>query len=70
MTPDSPQVTYDHLSLLDQVDTAESALYREEAQDILGDLDVSLSWRQAIADRLSQANHLLAMRTVNDNDSY
>lgn len=66
----SPQTAYDNLRLLEQVDVAISALYRQLAQDVLANSEVSLSWRQAIADRLNQANHLLEMVTVDDNDSY
>ena len=66
----SPQTAYDNLRLLEQVDVAISALYRQLAQDVLANSEVSLSWRQAIADRLNQANHRLEMVTVDDNDSY
>lgn len=66
----SPQAAYDNLRLLEQVDVANSAFYRQLAQEVLADSDVSLTWRQAIADRLNQANHLLEMVTVDDNDSY
>ncbi len=66
----SPQTTYENLNLLEQVDVAKSALYRELAQDVLGNPDINLPLRQAIADRLMQANHLLAMRTVAGDDSY
>lgn len=66
----SPQTAYDNLRLLEQVDVAISALYRQLAQDVLANSEVSLSWRQAIADRLNQANHMLEMVTVDDNDSY
>ncbi len=66
----SPQTVYDNLKLLERVDVATSALYRQLAQDALGDPEVSLAWRQAIADRLNQANYLLGKRTVVDNDSY
>jgi hypothetical protein len=66
----SPQVAYDNLSLLDNVDASQSALYRQVAQEVLADLDVSFSWRQAIADRLNQANHQLAHQPAADEDSY
>lgn len=66
----SPQTVYAHLRLLDHVNASGSAFYRQLAQETLADPDVSLIWRQAIADRLHQANHLLAMLTVGDNDSY
>jgi hypothetical protein len=66
----SPQTVYDNLKMLEHVDIATSAFYRQLAQDALGDLEVSLAWRQAIADRLNQANYLLGKGTVVDNDSY
>jgi hypothetical protein len=66
----SPQTVYDNLTLLEQVDTTRSAFYRELAQAILADSDVCLAWREAIADRLNQANNRLAVMTVGGNDSY
>jgi hypothetical protein len=66
----SPQIAYTNLKLLDDVNAASSALYRELAQEVLADPKISLSWRQAIADRLNQANNLLTMRTINGDDSY
>jgi hypothetical protein len=66
----SLQTIYDNLGLLEQGDVVKSALYRQLAQEVIGDPQVSLSWRQAIADRLQQANHLLAMLTVGKDDSY
>ena len=66
----SPQVAYDNLKLLERVDIAMSASYRQQAQEVLADPEVSLTWRQAIADRLYQANHLLALLTVGTDDSY
>jgi hypothetical protein len=66
----SLQTIYDNLGLLEQGDVVKSALYRQLAQEVIGDPQVSLSWRQAIADRLQQANHLLAMLTVGRDDSY
>ncbi|HEY9620034.1 MAG TPA: hypothetical protein V6C78_06680 [Crinalium sp.] len=66
----SPQTVYDNLNLLEQVDVVSSAFYRQLAQDVLSDPNISLTWRQAIAERLNQANHLLAMVTVSSDDSY
>lgn len=66
----SPETVYDNLKLLEQVDTASSAFYRQMAQDVLSDPKISLTWRQAIADRLNRANHLLERLTVDNNDSY
>jgi hypothetical protein len=65
----SPREVYHNLRDLDQ-DVAKSADYRESAQEVLADPDVSLPWRQAIANRLNHANHLLELRTAKDNDSY
>lgn len=70
MTLTSPQIVYENLQQLEQGDVAKSAFYRQLAQEILADTKVSLLWRQAIADRLYQANHELAMQTVGSNDSY
>jgi len=70
MTLVSPQAAYDNLDLLEQVDVTQSASYREMAQDVLADTDVSLTWRQAIADRLNEANHQLETRAVTNGDSY
>ncbi len=66
----SLQTAYDNLNLLEQVDVVTSASYRQLAQDILADPSISLSWRQAISDRLIQANYLLAWITVGHDDSY
>lgn len=66
----SPKTAYDNLRLLERVDVATSAVYRQLAQDVLADPKVSLNWRQAIAERLNRANHRLEMVTVSSNDSY
>lgn len=66
----SPQTVYDNLTLLEQVDKVSSAQYRQMAQDILADPEVSLQWREAIAERLNQANRQLGLQTANDGDSY
>ncbi|ABW31284.1 MULTISPECIES: hypothetical protein [Acaryochloris] len=66
----SPQTVYDNLNLLEQVDKVSSAQYRQMAQDILADPEVSLQWREAIAERLNQANRQLGLQTANDGDSY
>lgn len=66
----TPKEVFDHLKELERVDTVQSASYREEAQAVLADDGVSLKWRQAIADRLNQANHDLALHTVGNEDSY
>jgi hypothetical protein len=66
----SPETVYKNLKLLEQVDTSSSAWYRESAQETLADPEISLEWREAIADRLNDANHLLGVRTTGGNDSY
>ena len=66
----TPKEVFDHLKQLERVDTVQSASYREEAQAVLADDGVSLKWRQAISDRLNQANHDLALHTVGNEDSY
>ena len=66
----TPQAVYENLARLDQTNTAESADFRQQAQEILATPTISLQWRQAIADRLNQANNLLAMATITDDDSY
>lgn len=66
----SPQTVYHNLKMLEHVNAATSALYRQMAQEMLADPEVSLVWRQAIADRLNQANQFLGMLTVSNDDSY
>lgn len=70
MTNISPKTTSDHLDMLDSVDVATGAQYRQEAQDVLADPGVTLTVRQAIADKLNHANHLLELRTVGKDESY
>ena len=66
----TPKEVFEHLKQLEEVDTVQSALYREEALEVLADDTVSLKWRRAIADRLNQANHDLALHTVAPEESY
>jgi hypothetical protein len=66
----SPQTAYDNLARLAEADVTESAVYREVAQDVLADEEVSLNLRDAIADRLHQANHVLTIKAHTDDDSY
>ena len=66
----SPQTVYENLNQLDQVDLTTSAEYREMAQDILADSEVNCDVREAIADRLNQANQQLTTLTVSKTDSY
>lgn len=64
----SLKTTYECLDHLDEVSKVESARCRQKALDVLADKDVSLQWRQAIADRLNQADILLGMKVVGKND--
>jgi hypothetical protein len=66
----SPKVASKHLDMLENADVATGAIYRQEAQDILADPGINLTDKQAIADKLNHANHLLEMRTVVGDDSY
>ena len=66
----SPETIYKNLDQLDQVDMTTSAEYREMAQDVLADPQVNFDVREAIADRLNQANQQLATMTVSKTDSY
>lgn len=43
----SPRVVYHNLRLLEHVNAATSAVYRELAQDVLADTSIDLVWRQA-----------------------
>lgn len=65
-----PRQVYHNLRLLEHVNVATSALYRQMAQDILADSNVDLVWRQAISHRLSEANLRLERQTVGKDDSY
>ncbi len=65
----SIQTVYDNLELLDRVDATTSAAYRESAQELLANPEISIEWRKAISDRLNQANHELAVHSTTD-DSY
>ena len=66
----SPETVYENLNQHDQVDLTTSAEYREMAQEVLADADVSEDVRSAIADRLNQANQQLINTTVSKTDSY
>jgi hypothetical protein len=65
----SPQVAYDNLKLLEKVDAVKSASYRELAQEVLADPEVSLNMREAISERLNEANHELTT-VISDENSY
>ncbi|PZU96680.1 MAG: hypothetical protein DCE90_08485 [Pseudanabaena sp.] len=66
----SPETVYENLNQLDQVDLTTSAEYREMAQDVLADVEINKDVREAIADRLNQANQQLTNNTVSKTDSY
>jgi hypothetical protein len=66
----SPETAYDNLKLLERVDPVKSAHYRELAQEVLADPEISLGWRDAISDRLNQANHELTIESIIDENSY
>jgi Fe2+ or Zn2+ uptake regulation protein len=66
----SPETVYANLNQLDQVDLTTSAEYREMAQEVLADSGVACDVREAIADRLNQANQQLMNTTVSKTDSY
>lgn len=66
----SLQTVYDNLEKIDRVDATTSAMYRQSAQEVLADPEISLDWRKAISDRLNQANHDLTVHAHVDDDSY
>jgi hypothetical protein len=66
----SPKKVYENLNQLDSGNPEKSAEYRQQAQEILANPNVSLRWRLAIADRLGQANNLLAVANITSDDSY
>lgn len=66
----SPKTIYENLNDLERVDVVTSARYRQLAQAVLADPDVSETLRQNIAERLQQANHLLALKSVDGDESY
>ncbi|HEY9737253.1 MAG TPA: hypothetical protein V6D06_13255 [Trichocoleus sp.] len=71
MSQVSPQSIYDNLQNIDNGDISASAAFRQLAQEVLADADISLNWREAIAERLNHANQLLGIQTVgNTDDSY
>ena len=66
----SPKIIYENLNDLEKVDTVTSARYRQLAQAVLADPSVSETLRQNIAERLQQANQLLALKSVDGDESY
>jgi len=69
-TPPSPDKVYENLEKIDKTDTAQSAVYRQDAVAVLADLDVDVEVREEIADRLGDANHLMGLKNVDSDDSY
>ena len=66
----SPKTIYENLNDLEKVDVITSARYRQLAQAVLADPTVSETLRQNIAERLQQANNLLAIKSVDGDESY
>ncbi len=64
------QKLYEDLANIDMMNTLEGAQCREQAQQVLANPKISLNWRDAIAERLHEANHTLAIKTVTGDDSY
>lgn len=64
------QKLYEDLADIDKMNTTEGARCREMAQQVLANTSISLNWRDAIAERLHEANHTLAIKTVTGDDSY
>jgi hypothetical protein len=61
---------YSKLGRMDELDPVTSAFYRQLAQEMLADANIGLGRRQAIADRLNQVNHRLALQNRCVEDSY
>jgi hypothetical protein len=59
----------ENLSHVNEVDIATGATYRESAQEVLADEEVSLAEREAVADRLHEVNHDLVAHLPSE-DSY
>jgi hypothetical protein len=66
----SPETVFANLQKLDGADKVTSAIYREQAQEILATPTVELATRIAIAEKLQSANRLLAMQAIENEDSY
>lgn len=64
------QKLYEDLMDIGQMDVSAGAQCREKAQQVLANPKISLNWRDAIAERLHEANHILAIKTVTGDDSY
>ena len=64
------QKLYEDLATIGQMDISAGAQCRANAQAVLANPQISLNWRDAIAERLHEANHTLAIKTVTGDDSY
>ena len=64
------QKLYEDLANIDQMDMTQGARCREQAQQVLANPKISLNWRDAIAERLHEANHTLAIKNVTCDVSY
>ncbi len=64
------QKLYEDLADIGQMDVNAGAQCREQAQRVLANTKISLNWRDVIAERLHEANHTLAIKTVTGDDSY
>ena len=64
------QKLYEDLARIGDMDIDAGARCREQAQQVLANTKISLNWRDAIAERLHEANHTLAIKTVTGDDSY
>ncbi|MEM6255532.1 MAG: hypothetical protein AAF821_21670 [Cyanobacteria bacterium P01_D01_bin.156] len=70
METPSPKAIYENLNDLEKVDLVTSARYRQLAQAVLADPTIDETIRQNIAERLERANHLLAINSVQGDESY
>lgn len=66
----APETVFANLQNLDGADKVTSAIYREQAQEILATPTVELATRIAIAEKLQSANRLLAMKAIENEESY
>jgi hypothetical protein len=60
----------ERLQELDRASTEAGAEIRQQAQEVLAEPSVDLPLREAIADRLGEANQLLTLKTATKDDSY
>ncbi len=64
------QKLYEDLATIGSMDIEQGAQCRQQAQQVLANPKISLNWRDAIAERLHEANHSLGIKTVTGDDSY